>query len=117
MNLTLREYEKEINQKIGRYYRCFIGRHIARFSISKNVRFEKIQFGNHLENSFPKEIIDEYFKTNPIPVKHENYEPISLEMIKLLPIRIFHKNLRDENLFTDGKNVFMKDTWIGYWKN
>lgn len=117
MNLTIREFLEKKKIKINRDYRVYIGHKLAKFSIEKKIRYEKIQYNEHLENAHQIEVLEEFFKNNPIPIKNEDCQQITLEMIKILPIKLFANNLSGENLTTDGTNIFVGRKWIGYWIN
>lgn len=115
MNLTIREFLEKKGIKINRDYRVYIGHKLANFSIEKKIRYEKVLYNKHFENAHKIEVLDEFFKNNPIPLKTDDCEPITLEMIKILPIKLFATNLSGENLTTDGSNIFLGKKWIGYW--
>ena len=117
MNLTIREFLEKQNIRINRDYRVYTGIRLSRFSIQKKIRYEKVQYNQHFENAYPIEVLEEYFKNNPIPIKNDDCEPINIEMIKLLPIKLFPHDLSGENLTTDGSNIFLGRKWIGYWKS
>lgn len=115
MNLTIREFLEKKEIKINGKYRSYIGRKLAKFSIEKKIRYEKVQHNEHFENAHQIEVLEDFFKNNPIPLKTDDCEPITLEMIKILPIKIFATNLSGKNLTTDGENIFVGKKWIGYW--
>jgi len=117
MILTIREFLEKKEIKINRDYRSFIGRKLAKFSIEKKIRYEKVKFNEHIENAHQIEVLEEFFKNNPIPIKNEECDPITLEMIKILPIKLFAKNLKGDKLTTDGSNIFVGRKWIGYWED
>lgn len=100
---------------MGRSFRTFIGQKVSKFSREKNVVYEKKQFYRNLENYFPEELLEEYFKTNPVPLKTDDCEPITIEMINVLPIKLFRQPKNNEHLTTDGENIFLGKKWIGYW--
>jgi hypothetical protein len=105
--ISLRNYNKQIH----RSYRCFIGKKVAQESRNQKIIYTRI----HNENHYPSEFLDEYFSKNPIPIKNNNCLPITLEMIKELPIKMLFYPNDSENLTSDGINVFFNDKCIGFW--
>lgn len=102
---------------MGNTFRTFIGRKVAVFSIEKTVNYKKLRHHKSLENHYPIEVLEEYFSLNPVPVKSDDCEPITMEMIKILPIKLLYMPKTNENITTDGTNVFLGKKWIGFWKN
>ena len=114
--ISIREFSKKNKITMGRTFRTFIGYKVARYSREKNVIYEKKRYYRCLENHFPEELLEEYFKINPVPLKTDFCEPITIEMIDILPIILIRKPITNENLTTDGENIFLGNKWIGYWK-
>lgn len=106
--ISIRNY----NRNIHRSYRMFIGRKVAQVARDKKVIYERI----YNENHYPKEFLDFYFLENPVPEKNENCLSITLEMINQLPIQMLFKPENNDNLSSDGFNVFLGDKCIGFWK-
>ena len=113
--ISIREFSKKNKIVMGRSFRTFIGQKVAKFSREKNVVYEKKQFYRNLENYFPEELLEEYFKINPVPLKTDACEPITIEMISVLPIKLFRQPKNNEHLTTDGENIFLGKKWIGHW--
>lgn len=104
---------KNFNKYIHYSWRGYIGRDIAKKARELGIRYEKINNENH----YPIEFLESYFLENPVPIKNENCEPITLEMIKVLPIKLLVPTTYDLELTTDGKYIFHKTKCVGYWKN
>jgi len=105
--ITIRKYTTTIIKP----YRGYLGHIVAQEARNQNIPHEKL----HRENHYPKEFLDEYFKNNPTPTFNENCEPITIEMIKMLPIKIFRWPENNENLTSDGNHVFLGKKCIGFW--
>jgi len=108
--ITIRKYTTTVIKP----YRGYIGHAVAEYARNKNIPHEKL----HRENHYPKEFLDSYFKKNPAPTFNRKCKPITIEMMKLLPmIKLFVCPQSDENLTSDGKYVFLGKKAIGFWKN
>jgi len=107
---------KNFKKNLDDGYRSFLGRVISIEYKLKNIGI-KIEKKNN-ENIYPISFLEEYFLNNPIPEYSENCEPISIEMIKLLPIKTHRMLCKSDNYTTDGINLFNgQNQYMGYWIN
>ncbi len=107
---------KNFDKKIHFSYRKIIGYEIAKKAREEKISYQKIKVDEkYFENHYPNEFLQKYFKDNPIPTFNENCEPITVEMIKLLPIKLFFDTKKNDGLTTDGENIFLEKKWIGHW--
>ncbi|WP_395073803.1 hypothetical protein [Flavobacterium sp.] len=103
---------KKFDPKINEDFRTFIGQ-----LISEEARKQKIEYiKKKNENHYPNEFLNQYFRENPISYENENCEKITVEMIKLLPIRMFTNKYVEDQLTTDGSYIFHKTRMVGKWK-
>jgi len=100
-------------KSMDKYYRSYIGRKIAKYARENGIEY----FKERNEINYPDGFLEKYFSENPIPVKNKDCEPITLEMIKILPIKMLFKPKTNENLTTDGINVFLRNKCVGFWIN
>jgi len=107
--ITIRKYTTTVIKP----YRGYLGHIVAEQARKQNIPHEKL----HRENHYPKEFLDSYFKKNPAPIFNKKCKPITIEMMKLLPIKLFVWPESDENLTSDGKYVFLGKKAIGFWKD
>lgn len=105
---TLRQIES-----MNKYYRTYIGRIVAKYARENSVEYFKVRN----EIVYPDGFLEKYFSENPIPIKNNDCEPITLEMIKILPIKMLFTPQTNDDLTSDGVNVFLEDKCIGFWIN
>ena len=107
---------KKFKKGLDNGYRSVVGLLVVKEYRKKNIGIEIEKKNN--ENIYPVSFLEEYFSNNPIPEYSENCEPITVEMIKVLPIKTYRMLCKSGNYTTDGTSVFNGEKqYIGYWIN